>query len=401
MNLQVLPHRTIEPVTGAANRTGQARDDRYSQPADPLLARPPTGRLPSVLPNCRPSRMTDTLITADGQVRLGLFPGPVHRINGADYDYRTPLGHPQGTLARRFHYKQFQYFGVLSDRVLAGCALAHTGYLGLAFVYVYDTTSGQLTAETFRLPLGRGLFMSDSPVAGESTLAGRGADIRLGYRHGADGTPEKTLQLRTRKGLAIDATMREPAPFRPLALCTRTGINGWTYANKVAGLPVSGSIALPGARYDLAAADASGHHDFTAGYLRRETFWNWACLSGHATDDAGRRHAVGLNLSCGVNETSFSENCLWLDGQLRSTGLARFDYDRHDLDRPWRVQTGDDAVDLRFTPVGAHRERLNLLLFASDFKQLFGRFDGTLRVDGRTLRIDAHWGFVEEQYAKW
>lgn len=345
--------------------------------------------------------MTDSLITANGQVRLGLFPGSLRRINGADYDYRTPLGRRQGALARRFHYKQFQYFGVLSERVLAGCALAHTGYIGLAFVYVYDTAANQLTAETFRLPLGRGLAMSDSPMSGESTLKTGGADIHLGYRQAADGTLEKTLRVRTGKGLAIDAELRETAPFRPLALCTRTGINGWTYANKVAGVPVSGRIALPGAAYDLAALDASGHHDFTAGYLRRETFWNWACLSGHATGDDGRRHAIGLNLSCGVNETSFSENCLWLDGQLLATGLARFDYDRQDPYRPWHVQTADGAADLRFTPVGAHTERLDVLLFASDFKQLFGRFDGTLKIDGRTLRVDAHWGFVEEQYAKW
>jgi hypothetical protein len=45
---------------------------------------------------------------------------------------------------------------------------------------------------------------------------------------------------------------------------------------------------------------------------------------------------------------------------------------------------------------------MNLGLFASNFNQLFGRFDGELRLkDGRSLTIDGQYGFVEEQYAKW
>ncbi len=345
--------------------------------------------------------MTENLITSDGNVQLGLFAGSLRRINGREYDYRDPLGRPQSRRARHFHYKQFQYFGVLSTPVLAGCALAHTGYLGLAFVYAYDTASRHLHAETFRVPLGHGLQLSESPVNGESILRTRGAEIRMGYREHNDGTLEKSLAVQTHRGLVIDASVLESTPFQPLSLCTRTGINGWTYANKVAGLPAKGHIQLPGTHYDLAALGAGGHHDFTAGYLRRETFWNWACLSGPVVADDGGQSWLGLNLSCGVNETSYSENCLWLDGQRLPVGQARFDYDpRHPL-HPWRIHTADGTVDLRFTPEGAHTERLDLWLFASDFKQLFGRFDGTLVAAGRRLQLHAQPGFVEEQYAKW
>lgn len=337
----------------------------------------------------------DALIGTDREVRLGHFARTPVLINGADYDYRSPMGTPRPALARRQHYKQFQYFGVLADTVLAGCALAHTGWLGLAFVYVYDTTTGRLTSHTIRLPLGLGMDLSTSPVTGSSTLA-RGRDrIRLGYRELADGALEKTV-LVDAGGIRMDAALIETTAFRPQALCTRTGINGWTFANKVAGVPVQGRLSAAGRDYDLAALAACGHHDFSAGYMRRETFWNWACLSGRA---GGR--LLGLNLSCGVNETSYSENCLWLDGQCLPVGLAQFDYDRRDPMQPWRVRSDDGAVDLTFRPVGAHTERMDLLLFATDFKQLFGRFDGTVRTDAGTIQIAGLSGFVEEQYAKW
>lgn len=43
---------------------------------------------------------------------------------------------------------------------------------------------------------------------------------------------------------------------------------------------------------------------------------------------------VGLNLSCGVNETSFTENCYWLDGELLKVDSVRFDFDRDQPLRP-------------------------------------------------------------------
>lgn len=336
------------------------------------------------------------LVDASGQVHTGFFPRSVRKINGRDFDYRTPMGAAHNPLARHFHYKQFQYFGVLSDRVLAGCALAHTAYLGLAFVYAYDTRTRRMVSETIRLPLGRGLVMADSPVEGMSVLTSRSADIRMGYSERADGTLEKTLYVQTARGLRMEASLLESTPFQVQALCTPCGVNGWTYANKVAGVPVSGFIDSALGRSDLAAIGAMGHHDFSAGYMRRETFWNWACLSGRI----GRR-TLGLNISCGVNETSYSENCLWLDGALLPVGLAQFHFDRNDPESAWHVRTSDGAVDLHFTPAGRHTERLNLGLFATRFAQYFGQFSGTIRANRKSIAVHNMWGFVEDQYAKW
>ena len=52
--------------------------------------------------------------------------------------------------------------------------------------------------------------------------------------------------------------------------------------------------------------------DWTAGYMRRHTYWNWTATACRLPD--GR--ILGLNLSCGVNETSFTESYFLLDGQM-------------------------------------------------------------------------------------
>jgi hypothetical protein len=181
-----------------------------------------------------------------------------------------------------------------------------------------------------------------------------------------------------------------------MSLCTRVGYSGWAYTNKTAGLALQGELRWRGRRLDLEALGALGHHDFSCGFMRRETFWNWACFSGMSGS-----HRLGLNLSCGVNETGYTENCFWVDGRLVKVDLTRFRFDQDDILQPWHIDSDDGRVALRFTPLGQHRERLNAGLVASNFRQLFGRFDGELRDGDRVLPVSGLSGFVEDQYAKW
>jgi len=260
---------------------------------------------------------------------------------------------------------------------------------------VFDVRQKILKEYTWRSPLARAMTLSESPQSGDSRFQQRGIDIHLSYRQQGD-----TLI----KGIAIDcpdiqveATMQERAPFTPMSLCTRAGVNGWVYANKVAGIPVEGSLRIGQQQHDLGMLGACGHHDFSAGFMRRETFWNWACFSGRQQE-----HLVGINLSCGVNETSYTENCVWLDQQLIKVDTVRFDYNRDDLMAPWTITSQDGQIALHFTPRGNHQEKINLGIFASNFNQLFGTFDGTLHPTGQpAIAIRNLNGFVEEQYAKW
>lgn len=332
-------------------------------------------------------------LVAHQQVRLGQFQDSLADLNLADYRYENPFGRQYSSLSRWLHFKQFQYFGGMSERLVFGCALVNIRYAATAFVYVYDFSTGELFSRSIKGLLGMGLDLSDNPVQGESRFKLGQADIRMGYQ----GQPRsKSLSVDLGPDLQIRAEMPETG-FEPMSICTRAAYQGWVYANKTAALALKGELRLRGQVFDLESLQACGHHDFSCGFMRRETYWNWACFSGVSQ---GRR--LGLNISCGVNETSFTENCLWVDGKLHKVNLARFGFDRHDVLKPWQIRSDDGRVDLEFTPVGLHQERLNAGLVASNFKQVFGHFKGRLTLaDGEVLPIAQLPGFVEDQYAKW
>ncbi|MET1078439.1 MAG: DUF2804 domain-containing protein [Pseudomonas sp.] len=335
------------------------------------------------------------LIKADGQPHYGLFPEAPGLVNYRDFDFRSPMGRPLGAWSKRRTFHQFQYFGLISDQLIGGCALADLSLVGIGFVYLFHPPTGRMIERRFKLPLGWGTRFSQQPNDGVCELRSGGNLLRL-ENQAASG--EKRLLVSLDDGTSIEAcfTERQPA-FEPMCICTPTAVNGWVYAQKVAGVRCTGTVRSALGEFDLAALDAFAHHDWSAGYMRRETTWNWACLSGLA---GGER--VGLNLSCGVNETSFTENCFWLEGVLHKVDTVRFQFDRDHPLLPWRIGSHDGRVELSFEAQGMHQERLNLGVIASNFKQIFGRFSGTLRPAGRpAVVIDNLWGFVEDQYAKW
>lgn len=336
-------------------------------------------------------------LIVDGQPRFGHFDDALRIINRDDFVYRNAFGEKRSKLAGWVGNKDFQYLGGMSDKLIFGCALAHLRYMAVAFVYVYDTETRQLWSRSWRSPMGLGFKLAGNPREGESRFHLPGlVDIRMTYRNSPR---EKVLQIHC-KDLELEARLDE-ADFQPMSLCTRTGYSGFTYACKDAGQPLYGFLETQGKRYDLREIRAYGHHDFSCGYMRRETWWNWACFSGEVQEGPRKGQRIGLNVSAGVNETGFSENCFWLNGQLVPLSFTRFDFNADDPMQPWDVSADNGKLQLHFQPMGMHREVVRAGLVTSHFRQVFGEFSGCMLVEGEEISLNGLKGFVEDQYIKW
>jgi hypothetical protein len=58
-------------------------------------------------------------------------------------------------------------------------------------------------------------------------------------------------------------------------------------------------------------------------------------------------------------------------------------------------------VDLALEPIVAHRTRTSLGVLATGGVCCFGRWHGTIRVDGREIRIAGFMGWAEEFSHRW
>jgi hypothetical protein len=329
----------------------------------------------------------DTLVNGRGLVRWGIYNEPVHRINYLDYRLETPMGFRLPNLLKRLFINRFHFIGIIGPELMAGAAVVDLAYLSNAFFYLYDRQTGVITESKAMGHPFAGTSIEPSPEKPRSLFNTGGLIIEM----------QRDSLKALGRDVSIDVSI-DPNATSPLRICTRAGYRGWVYTQKTSPLKVRGTITRGDTQYDLSSPAYWALSDWTCGFMRRQTCWNWASTASSLDD--GR--SLGLNLSCGVNETSFTENAFWVDGIMTKVDMVDFDFDRDNLSDPWHIRSNDRKVDLVFYPEARREEKINAFLLASRFTQLLGSFEGTLLTDeGEVIFIQSCPGFAEDHYAKW
>jgi len=245
--------------------------------------------------------------------------------------------------------KRWRYVGVFGEELMLCVARAEIGPLGQSFWVLWDRDGRRHDSRTSLRPGGREVRMEGPEV--EIDSPGLRASLRLGQ-------------------------------CLPVESICPSG-SGWGWTRKRAGVPVEGTVEVPGRRWQVSAR---GVDDESAGYLRRHTAWHWSAGVGRAED--GRR--VAWNLVEGVNDPAEnSERAIWVDGEPHEPPPVRF--------------RGVAAIEfaagppLEFASESAHARDENFLLVRSRYRHRFGAFSGSL--DGLALAEGA--GVMERHDAVW
>lgn len=323
------------------------------------------------------------LVTPDGRIDFGIIGDPVENVNYKDYHLESPMGRVKSRLFKTLRFHQFVFIGIIGPEIYSGLAIVDVKYLSNGFFYVYDRASQSLH-ETTVLSLPHCARIGTNPSCPDACLSTR--KLTLTIRNGL-------IQAKG-QDMSIDARI-DLAQTDPLRLCTRTGYRGWTYTEKTAPVPISGTLNSRGKTWDLSQTLALT--DWTCGFMRRNTFWNWASSACVLPD--GKR--LGLNLSSGVNETAFTENAFWIDNERIKVDTVNFAFNSGNLMNPWKIRSFDGKVDLEFIPETKREDCVKAFFVASRFTQLMGQFSGTLTTDSNErITLCNVPGFTEDHYAK-
>ena len=180
----------------------------------------------------------------------------------------------------------------------------------------------------------------------------------------------------------------------PLSMCSPTGINGWTYTQKLTMLGCEGYFINKTGQTIQFHERSFASLDDTCGFLRPETAWFW--LSCNFWDTENRR--VGLNLASGVNESFGNENCLWINGVLYPLTDVLF---QPEDDGSWSIRSLDHRLNLTVSTGWRRYENLNLRLVGSQFSQWQAKISGTIQQNGTEIILLNEYGLLEQHYAKW
>jgi hypothetical protein len=248
--------------------------------------------------------------------------------------------------------KRWRYVGFFGKDVMLCAARAEVGPLGQCFWVLWDRTAGRPAAHTSLRPGSREVIL-DGPRL-EIEARGLRASLQLG------------------ECAAIETTCPSPVG------------RGWGWTRKRAGVPIEGTVEVPGRRWEVSGF---GVDDESAGYHQRRTNWLWSAGIGESAD--GRR--LAWNLVEGINDPpTGSERAIWVDGEPFEPAPARFQ--------------GRAAIDLSggarldFSPESNHARDENFLLIRSRYRHSFGSFTGSL---GDGLDLAQGLGVMERHDAVW
>jgi hypothetical protein len=245
--------------------------------------------------------------------------------------------------------KRWRYVGLFAPELMLCAARAEVGPLSQAFWVLWDRGGRRHDARTILRPGSR--------------------EVRL------DGP---SLEIDSR-GLRASLRLGESAPIE--SICPSGA--SWAWTRKRAGVPIEGTIEVPGARWDVSGR---GIDDESAGYHRRRTNWRWSAGVGSAAD--GRD--LAWNLVEGVNDPAEkSERAVWVDGEPSEPPPVSF----RGIEA---IEQAGGAV-LRFDSESAHARDENLLLVRSRYRHRFGSFSGSLG----GIELAAGLGVMEEHDAVW
>ena len=197
----------------------------------------------------------------------------------------------------------------------------------------------------------------------------RGIELSPGFVRVRDGDVEIEIEVDERD---------------PVETATAYG-HSFAWTAKQADLPARGPVRIDGRTLDV---DARAVVDVSAGYHPRHTAWKWSAGVGTLAD--GR--SVGWNLVTGIHDSpNSSERTIWVDGEPTEVAPVEFAADLA------TIQFGDGAR-LHFEEWAARRDRTNLLVMRSYYRQPFGTFAGELPGG---LRLAQGYGVMEEHEVWW
>ena len=328
------------------------------------------------------------LIQANGQPHYGRVSELPKKIDYQAYQYKSPYGEVLSGWRKRLKYKKFKFCSIQHEHYTIGLAIADIAWAGHGFVYIYNHMTGEVQEWNAINFLSRNTVLDEQPLFNQSFFEKSPFQIEIQHANGV-------RYIRVTKYGEIKLSARIfCAGTDPLSMCSPTGINGWTYTQKLTTLGCEGYFVNKTGQTIQFHERTFASLDDTCGFLRPETAWFW--LSCNFWDTEDRR--VGLNLASGVNESFGNENCLWINGVLYPLTDVLF---QPEDDGSWSIRSLDHRLNLTVSTGWRRYENLNLRLVGSQFSQWQAKISGTIQQDDTEIILLNEYGLLEQHYAKW
>lgn len=337
-------------------------------------------------------------LVTGGRFHLGYFPEPLRTVNPLDADLYGPLPVPR--FFKNLRLKEWQHFALVNDHFYVSLALFNAKVLALAQVCVYLREEKKVLFYEKKVLPWR-IALPEAEWNSEAFLEDPSFEIFI-HNHLAAGLYRITFQIESTDRLpAIKGSFVAHENLRsvqPQAACLPLNGHRALYSHKAI-LPLEGELQLAAKRHPFSGKKSFALVDTHKGFYPYAMKWHWATGGGRTAKGS----LVGFNLTNNQvrDQKRYNENCLWVDGKIHRLPPVRFEFNRRNLYRPWRIRDEGGRVDLAFSPQVVRAVDLNAILIRSRYRGPFGIFEGFIRDQrGKKTWIKSQFGMCEDFYLR-
>jgi hypothetical protein len=308
--------------------------------------------------------------------------------------------HRKDIKAGKSRIKEWDYYYIGNHKHGIALTIDDNSYMSLCSVTIFDfEKKSYIQSSTMHLFTFGKVGLPETSEIGNTTYCDKRTEMyfendgKVRHLHGVFHKLEKG------KDLTFDITLT-PTTNQTMVIATPFKKEGHFYYNqKRNNLKASGGFDYDGRHYDL--SDAYGVLDWGRGVWTYENTWYWSSLNDYQDG-----HTIGFNLGYGFGDTSAaSENMFFYDDKAYKLGRVKFNIpqvkEKDSFLDIWTITSEDQSVCLNFHPLFVRKGGGNMLFIKSDQNQVYGYFNGTIKVDGDTIVLRNLLGFAEKVYNRW
>lgn len=300
--------------------------------------------------------------------------------------------------------KEWDYYYVGNNDLGIALTIADNSYMALDSVSFlsFKGKPWQITKSPMRImPMGK-TNLPRTSAEGISTISGKDYTITFDVKGGRRHLTAHMDDFKDGAAIDIDVTLTNEPP-ESMVICTPFNKKGHFYYNqKINCLRAEGTVKLGGDTYIFEPESAFGVLDWGRGVWTYKNTWYWGSASGLA-DGVD----FGFNIGYGFGDTSAAtENMLFYGGKAHKLSKVKFNIPMkngiEDYMAPWRFTSDDGRFELHFSPVIDRASNTDFKVLGSDQHQVFGYFNGVVKLDDGTLvEVKDLLGFAEKVMNKW
>ena len=300
--------------------------------------------------------------------------------------------------------KEWDYYYIANKDFGLSLSVSDYNHLGIVNVTYFDFKNQKSISKTYKKSFARSLlFMPPTSKIGDINF--ETSKFSVDINHNQSGRtivcainkflPDQdfycVIELEeTNNGTSVIAS-RSPLP------------NHFIYSQKINCMVASGYYKIGNEKYTFDKKDTRATLSWNRGVLPKNMHYYWSNCNG-LTEDG---HEIGFNLGFGLSfNKALSENMIFYKSRAYKLNDCAFVVNKDEkgdekcLDI-WKLYSNDGLVDLTFTPVFLHTDKLSNLFMKVNKKQAFGHFNGYIMFGEEKVEINDLYGFVSIYDTLW